>query len=89
MKVSFKNITFYPTLDGKTPATDNFTQAVAEAVYQNAANFAEHKLAHRIAEAEDEIELSEQEVNIVKNAVRNFRFFIQKPILEALGETFE
>lgn len=89
MKASFKSITYYPTLDCKTPATDNFTQAVAEAVYQAASNFAEHKLAHRIAESEGDIELTAQEANTVKRAISGWRFFVQKPILEALGDKFE
>lgn len=89
MKASFKSITYYPTLDCKTPATDNFTQAVAEAVYQSASNFAEHKLAHRIAESTEDIELNAQEVNTVKRAISGWKFFVQKPILEALGESFD
>lgn len=89
MKASFKSITYYPTLDCKTPATDNFTQAVAEAVYQAASNFAEHKLAHRIAESEGDIELTDREVAAVKRAISGWRFFVQKPILERFGDTFE
>lgn len=89
MKASFKSITYYPTLDCKTPATDNFTQAVAEAVYQAASNFAEHKLAHRIAESEGDIELTAQEVNTVKRAISGWKFFVQMPILSLLGESFD
>jgi len=88
MKVSFKNITYYPTLDGKVEKCEDFSQAVAEAVYQNASNFAEHKLAHRIADSED-LELTQPEAEVIKRAVSQWRFFLQKPILEALGETFE
>lgn len=88
MKVSFKNIVYYPTLDGKVEKADDFSQAIAEAVYQNAANFAEHKLAHRIAE-NVEVELTEKEAEVVKRSISQWRFFVQKPILEALGEKFD
>lgn len=88
MKVNFKNITYYPTLDGKEPKTEDLSGIIAEAIYQNAANFAEHKLAHRIAESED-LELTPQEVSAVKRAISGFRFFVQKPILERLGEKFD
>ena len=89
MKASFKTITYFPTLDGKVPQTDDFTQAVAEAVYQAASNFAEHKLAHRIAESADDIELTAQEINTVKRAISGWKFFVQKPILEMFGDKFE
>lgn len=88
MKVSFKNITYYPTLGGKVEKCEDFSQAIAEAVYQNASNFAEHKLAHRIAE-NDEVELTLEEAGSIKRAISHWRFFLQKPILEAFGEIFE
>lgn len=88
MKVSFKNITYYPTLDGKEPKTEDLSGIIAEAVYQNASNFAEHKLAHRIADSKD-LELTPQEASAVKRAISGFRFFVQKPILERLGEKFD
>ena len=89
MKVSFKSLPVQPTLNGEVEKVD-LSQAVAEAVYQNAVNFEQHKLAHRIAEAEDgDIELSDSDVATVKAAVRGFKFFVQKPILEALGEKFD
>lgn len=88
MEVSFKNIKYYPTLDGTVEKCDDFTQAVAEAVYQNASNFAEHKLAHRIGENE-KIELTSAEVDTIKRSISQWRFFLQKPILEMLGESFE
>ena len=88
MKASFKKITYYPTLDGKVSKTEDFSGAIAEAVYQNAANFNEHKLAHRIAESED-LELTQAEADTIKRAISQWRFFLQKPVLEALGEKFE
>lgn len=89
MKVSFKSVYVQTTLGGAAEPVD-LTQIVAEAVYQNASNFEQHKLAHRIAETADgDIELSNAEVEVIKAAIRGFRFFIQKPILEALGEKFE
>lgn len=87
MEVNFKNIKYYPTLDGDVERSDDFTQAIAEAVYQNAANFAEHKLAHRIAEGEGSF--TQEEAAVIKRSISQWRFFIQKPILEALGEKFE
>lgn len=89
MKVSFKNIVYYPTLDGKTEKCEDFTAAIAEAVYQNAANFNEHTLAHHIADTKGEMELSAAEAAVIKRAISQWRFFIQKPILEMLGEKFE
>jgi hypothetical protein len=88
MKVSFKNIMIQPTLKGEAQAQD-LTDIIAEAVYQNAVNFNEHKLAHRISEGGDEIELTPEEAGVVKRAVSQWRFFVQKPILEALGENFK
>lgn len=88
MKVSFKDITYYPTLDGKVEKKEDFTAAIAEAVYQNASNFNEHKLAHRIAESPDGLELSPAEATTVANAIAQWRFFVQKPVLERLGVTF-
>ena len=89
MKASFKSIPVQPTLSGAVETID-LTQIVAEAVYQNAVNFEQHKLAHYIAEAVDgELELSDAEVAVIKKAVSGLRFFVQKPILEALGEKFE
>jgi len=87
MKASFKNLPVRATLNGEAEAVD-LRQAVAEAVYQNAATFEQHKLAHRIAESE-EVELADDEAAYIKAVVKNYKFFIQKPILEALGETFE
>lgn len=72
------------------PEDVDLTEQVAEAVYQNASDFATHKLAHRIAEApEDGIEITDAEAGRIKHAVANFHFYAQKPILEALGEKFE
>ncbi len=89
MKVSFKSIPVQPTLSGAVETID-LSQVIAEAVYQNAANFEQHKLAHRIAETPDgDIELSNAEVEVIKAAISRFKFFVQKPILEALGEKFE
>ena len=91
MKASFKSIPVRLTLAGEPEAID-LTNHVAEAVYQAAANFAQHTLAHRIAEsAEDGIELTDDEVEVVKFAIENsnYKFFVKKPLLEALGETFE
>ena len=89
MTVSFKSVYVQPTLGGAAEPVD-LTQIVAEAVYQNASNFEQHKLAHRIAETADgDIELSNAEVEVIKAAISRFKFFVQKPILEALGEKFE
>ena len=88
MKLSFKEVPVRTTLNGEAQIMD-LRMHIAEAVYQNAANFEQHKLAHRIAETDGEIELNEEEANVIKRAVKEFRFFVQKPILEALGENFE
>lgn len=89
MTVSLKSVYVQPTLGGAAEPVD-LTQVVAEAVYQNASNFEQHKLAHRIAETPDgDIELSNAEVEVIKAAICRFKFFVQKPILEALGEKFE
>lgn len=89
MKVSFKDIVYYPTLDGKVEKKEDFTSVVAEAVYQNASNFNEHKLAHRIAESPDGLEISPEEAKMIAGAIAQWRFFVQKPVLERLGVTFE
>ena len=89
MLVSFKSVYVQPTLGGAAEPVD-LTQIVTEAVYQNASNFEQHKLAHRIAETTDgDIELSNAEVEVIKAAISRFKFFVQKPVLEALGEKFE
>lgn len=88
MKVSFKALPVKVTLNGQETIKD-LSQLVAEAVYQNAANFEQHKLAHRIAETDGEVDLNAVEVETVKRAVSDYKFFIQKPILEALGEKFD
>lgn len=88
MKVSFRNLSIQPSLKGE-PVVKDLTEDVANAVYQEANTFEQHKLAHRIAESGDEIELTAEEAEWVKRAVGGFRFFAQKPILEALGEKFD
>ena len=88
MKVSFKSVPVQPTLGGAAEPVD-LTQIVAEAVYQNAANFDQHKLAHRICDSDGEVELSDTDVKAIKDAIAGYKFFVQKPILEALGEKFE
>lgn len=88
MKVSFKNLEVRSTLNGAVEKAD-LTKIVAEAVYQNAANFNQHKLAHRIYDTEGEVELSDADVKAIKDAIASYKFFVQKPILEALGESFE
>ena len=88
MKVSFKALPVRDTLKGQAKLSD-LTQVVAEAVYQNAANFNEHKLAHRIAESDGELELNDIEVDAVRRSLVYHKFYIQKPILEALGDKFE
>lgn len=88
MKVSFKALPVKATLNGQETIED-LSQIVAEAVYQNAANFEQHKLAHRIAETDGEVDLNAVEAEAVKMAVSNYKFFVQKPILEALGEKFD
>ena len=88
MKASFKEVPVRTTLNGDAQIMD-LRMHIAESVYQNAANFEQHKLAHRIAETDGDVELTDDEVNVIKRAVAEFRFFVQKPILEALGEKFE
>ena len=90
MKASFKNLPVRASLKG-AETTEDLTQIVAEAVYQAATNFEDHKLAHRISETDGEIELTDKEVGVVKRAMTmsNYKFFVQKPILEALGDKFE
>ena len=88
MKASFGKLSVRATLNGAEEKVD-LTDAVAEAVYQNACTFEQHKLAHRIAESKDGIDLNEKEVATIKLAIAGFKFFVQKPILEALGEKFE
>lgn len=88
MKVSFKDLEVKSTLNGASERID-LTNIVAEAVYQNAANFDQHKLAHRICDSDGEVELSDTDVKAIKDAIAGYKFFVQKPILEALGEKFE
>lgn len=88
MKVSFKNILIQPTLKGEAQKVD-LTDTVAEAVYENAVSFNEHKLAHRISESGDEMDLTEEEVGVVKRAISRWRFFLQKPLLEQFGVKFD
>lgn len=88
MKASFKSIPVQPTLSGAVETID-LSQVIAEAVYQNAANFEQHKLAHRIADAEGELVLTDAEAEAIKASIRGLRFFVQKPILEMLGEEFD
>ena len=91
MKTSFRKLTIRPTLSGE-PEVNDLTDLVADIVYQTAMNFAQHTLAHRIAESgEDGIDLTEEDTKTIKAALdqTNLRFFVKKPILEAIGEKFE
>ncbi len=88
MKVCFKKLLVRASLSDKETEVD-LTQPIAEAVYQSATTFGQHKLAHRIAEGGGGIDLTDEEVAFIKTAISGFHFYAQKPILEALGETFE
>lgn len=85
MKVSFKNITMRPTLKGEAQSVDA-TDIVAEAVYQNATTLAEHKLAHRIDEERDGVELTDAEVSIIKTAIAGYKYYFQQAVIEAIGK---
>lgn len=88
MKASFRKIEFRQTLSAE-PEQHDLTAQIAEEVYQTATNFAEHQLAHRLIESGDEIELSDQDIKTITRAVRNWKFFAQMPILQAMGVKFE
>lgn len=88
MKANFKSVQVQPTLSGAVEAID-LSQVIAEAVYQNASTFEQHKLAHRIAETDGEVELSDADAATIKAAISHFKFFVQKPVLEMFGEKFE
>ncbi len=91
MKTSFRKLTVRPTLCGETQTVEDLTEVIAESVYQNTTTFAGHQLAHRLIESGEDIELTDQDVRLIKEAVQNshLRFFVKRPILEVLGEKFE
>lgn len=82
MKANF-NIKVRPSLFGEAIEHD-FTKEIANAIWQSARELKEADLALRLFRSEGEVELTPEEVNIVKAAVANFAWFAKSEILKVL-----
>lgn len=84
-KINLTAVTFKPSLEGPE-VTENLQKNVAEAVYQNAQNLAQHSFAQRLYEADGEIEVTDEEIGFIKGVLSGYKYFVQEGILKALGE---
>ena len=64
----------------------NFCKEVANAIYVKAKSAVECRLALRILDAKGEIEVSDEELGVIKATLADFLYWAKKPLLEAIGE---
>ena len=86
MKINLTKITFRPSLTGPE-LTQDLHRDVAEAVYQAATTCAAHSLALRIFDHGDaDVEVSEEEKEIIRNAITNWHYFVQEAVIKILEQ---
>lgn len=84
MKINFTQLKCKPTRKG-AEVTMNLAEQVGEAIYQSAATRLDKKLADKVGDSTGEIELTDDEVKVVKNATKGFLFWAKEAVWGALN----
>lgn len=86
MTADFTQIKCKPSLLGPE-CTQDFSAALAEALYQNARHAVEANLSLKVLNAKGPVELSAEEADFIRAVVPGvFLFWAQEAILAAIGE---
>lgn len=83
--INLSSLTFKPTIAGPE-ITQDLHKEIAEAIYQNARNLAQHSFALRLYESTGELEVSKEEIGFIKEILGGFIYFAQEAILKAIGD---
>lgn len=86
-KINFSEIKFRPNLFAEPAPIEDFHKQLAEVIYQNS-DVASGRLALKLFD-NPEIEVNEQELDLIKKALMNFRQWVKVAVFEALGEKVE
>ena len=86
-KINFSEIRFRASLFAESVPIEDFHKQLAEVIYQNN-DVASGRLALKLFD-NPEIEVNEQELGLIKEALKNFRQWVKVAVFEALGEKAE
>ena len=81
--INLTAVTFQPTLGGEE-ISRNFYKVVAEAVYQNAQTLEDDEFSRRLYKADGDIEVSDEELNLIRSSISDYKYYIKAAILKAL-----
>lgn len=85
-KINFKDFKMFTDISQSNTIQSDVSRELADTIYKNAHGIMAHDLAFRIYKSEGEIEMSNEEVEFIKNFLQNSTPLLQDSFLANLKE---